>query len=199
MQIVGLIGGVASGKSLVAWQLGELGAAVLDADRAGHEVLRDKEVEREARNRWGDEIFATDGHIDRPRLARIVFAPTDAGRRELAYLEQLTHPRIRERLHRELAELASAGQTVAVLDAPVMLKAGWTGFCDRMVFVDAPRETRLKRAAERGWSEEQLIQREAAQESIEVKRRSADTVIDNSGTPEQTLAQVVQFWKSLRT
>ena len=94
--VIGMMGGVASGKSFVARQLGQCGAAVIDADRLGHEVLRLPEIEAAARQRWGDEIFSTDGQIDRRRLAARVFAATPEGREDLRYLESLTHPRIRE-------------------------------------------------------------------------------------------------------
>lgn len=197
LRVVGLLGGVASGKSLVARQLCELGAGALDGDAAGHEVLRWSEVEQLARARWGDEIFGADGHIRRPALAAIVFAPTAEGRRELEYLEQITHPKIATLLRRDIERLAAKGYSVAVLDAPVMLKAGWDRFCDRIVFIDAPEEVRRRRAEERGWSQEDFMAREAAQEPLQKKRDRADAVIDNSGTPEATRNQVERFWQSL--
>lgn len=197
MLIVGLLGGVASGKSLIARQLCELGAGLLDGDRAGHEVLRLPEIERQVRALWGEAVFAPDGRIDRKALGKIVFAPPPDGPRELQRLEELTHPEIGMRLRLQAEELARAGRTVAVLDAPVMLKAGWDKFCDRIVFVDAPHEVRLARAIGRGWNQEDFAAREAAQEALEVKRAHADTVIDNSGSPEHAQAQVERFWQSL--
>jgi len=197
MKVVGLLGGVASGKSLVARQLCDLGAGLLDGDRAGHEVLRLPEVETMVRRRWGDAMFAADGHVDRRALARIVFAPPPDGPRELEHLERITHPKITHRLREQAATLAAAGLLVAVLDAPVMLKAGWNEFCDSIVFVDASREVRQARAQERGWSQEDFAAREAAQESLDVKRRLADTIVDNSGSVEATRAQVERLWQSL--
>lgn len=195
--VIGLLGGIASGKSLVAGQLQALGAVVLDGDRAGHEVLRLPEVEAAARDRWGDAIFGDDGRINRPALGRIVFAPGPAGERELAYLESLTHPRIGEMLIRQATEAAANPQVRAlVLDAPVMLKANWSELCDIILFVDAPRQQRLVRAVARGWREEDFESREAAQESLGEKRKRADVVIDNSASPEATQAQVEQFWRS---
>jgi dephospho-CoA kinase len=132
MKTLGLLGGVASGKSLVANKLQELGAMVLDADRAGHEVLRLPHIRDAARQRWGASIFAADGEnageIDRKRLASIVFAGTDDGRRELEFLEKLTHPEIGRRLQEQLSLVQKQGVQVAVLDAPVMLKRVGTGF-----------------------------------------------------------------------
>ena len=198
MQVIGLLGGVASGKSLVAKQLCDLGAELLDGDRTGHEVLRMPEVEVAARQRWGDAIFEPDRRIDRKRLAKIVFAPPPSGPPELVYLEQLTHPRIGNLLAKRATELAAAGTIKAVvLDAPVMLKAGWHKLCDKILFVDAPREVRLERARSRGWSDKEFAAREEAQESLEQKRQVADVVIDNSGSRELTQAQVERFWHSL--
>jgi dephospho-CoA kinase len=197
MQIVGLLGGVASGKSLVARQLCELGAGLLDGDRAGHEVLQLPEIERQVRQNWGDAVFGAEGRVNRKALGKIVFAPPPEGPRQLQRLEQLTHPEIGVRLQRQAEDLAREGRKVAVLDAPVMLKAGWDKFCDRIVFVDAPREVRLARAIGRGWNQEDFAAREAAQESLEVKRAHADTTIDNSGSPEATQAQVKRLWDHL--
>jgi len=196
--VIGILGGIASGKSFVAHELENRGAVVLSADQAGHEVLREAAVEQAARQRWGPEIFDTEGRIVRSKLASVVFAPPPDGPRELAFLEQLTHPRIRVRLKHELDRLLSDPRTPAVvLDAPVMLKAGWNKFCNHIVFIEAPRELRVGRARQRGWSQEDFDRREAAQESLNAKRDLADVVIDNSGTPEATAAQVDDLWRRL--
>ena len=169
MKIIGLLGGVASGKSLVAEQFCKLGAGVLDGDRAGHEVLRLPEVKQLVRERWGQKVFTADGEVDRKSLGTIVFAPTPDGRRELEYLEKITHPRIGERLRQQAAELAARQVAAAILDAPVMLKAGWDAFCDHIVFVDSPQEIRRAGPA-RGWRQEDIAARESVQEPLEVKR-----------------------------
>jgi dephospho-CoA kinase len=195
--IIGLLGGIASGKSLVADCLEQLGAAVLDADRMGHEVLRVPEVREAIRQRWGEQVFA-DGEVNRQALAKIVFDPSPKGRDSLQYLEQLTHPKIGQLLEQEAEALAATGRHQAlVLDAPVMLEAGWHTLCDHLLFVDAPREARLARALARGWTEADFSAREAAQESLDVKRRHADAIIDNSGSTESTRAQVTRLWHSL--
>ena len=98
---------------------------------------------------------------------------------------------------RQAAALAGSGCTVAVLDAPLLLEAGWDKLCDRLVFVEAPREVRLSRALGRGWSKEDFAAREEAQESLDSKRQRADVVVDNSGSPEHTQAQIERFWQSL--
>ena len=145
--VIGVTGGVASGKSFVARQLAECGAAAIDVDRLGHEVLRLPEIEGQVRKCWGDEIFSTGGQIDRRRLAERVFAQTAEGREELRYLESLTHPRILGFLGESVERLLLRGDVSAVvIDAPLLVEAGWNEFCDRMIFVSAPRGT-----IERAW------------------------------------------------
>jgi dephospho-CoA kinase len=197
MQVVGLLGGVASGKSLVARQLAHHGAGVLDADQAGHEVLRLAQVEAAIRARWGDRVFGPDGRIDRAQVARIVFDAPPNGPCERKYLEQLTHPEIGRLLARQSNELAAAGTLVAVLDAPLLVEAGWDKLCSKLIFVDASYEVRLARARQRGWTEEEFLARQSVQESLDCKRRRADIVIDNSGPPGATAAQVDRIWPSL--
>jgi dephospho-CoA kinase len=196
MKTLGLSGGMASGKSLVSRQLADLGALALDADRAGHEALRLPEIEAAARQRWGNAIFDGEGHIDRSKLARIVFAPPPDGPRERKYLEALTHPEIGRRLAAQI-DAAKGVAPLAVLDAALLFEAGWDRLCNSMVFVDAPRAARLARALQRGWTEEDFAAREAAQDSLESKRARADWIIDNSGPIAHTQSQVKRLWQSL--
>ncbi|MCE5267733.1 MAG: dephospho-CoA kinase [Planctomycetaceae bacterium] len=195
MRIIGILGGVASGKSAVAQQFARLGAGVLDADRAGHEALRMPHVEAAARQRWGAEAFGADGRIDRGRLGRIVFG--QEAEEERRYLEQLTHPEITRLLREQAEQMAAAGTSVAILDAPLLLEAGWGDLCEKTVFVDSPAGVRLERALARGWTKEEFAAREAAQESLQRKRQRADAIIDNSGSLQRTQAQIEQFWASL--
>ena len=198
MYIIGIAGGVASGKSLVAECFERPGAVAFNADRAAHEVLLEPEVERAVRGRWGDRAFGADGHVDRAVLAKIVFAPAPDGPEELAYLEQIIHPRVQRRFRRRIEELAARGTVKAVLvDAPMLFEAGWVPHCDKIVFVQTPRSVRLARAVARGWTENDFSAREAAQESLDAKRSQADVVIDNSGSIDRTHSQVKAFWDSL--
>jgi dephospho-CoA kinase len=192
------VGGVASRKSSVAQQLGSLGAAVIEADKIGHEVLREPAIIEKSRERWGDGILDSAGQIVRSRLAQIVFSPLPAGPIELAFLERLTHPRIRERL-RILCEgyLSEPNVRAIVLDAPVLFKAGWNKFCNKIIYIDAPYAMRLRRACARGWSEEDFQRREAAQESLDTKRANADIVLDNSGSAEFLAQQVADLWRRI--
>ena len=197
MKVIGILGGVASGKTFVARQLQEQGAEVLDADRTGHAVLRLPAIREAAVQRWGLGMLGPDGQLNRKQLASIVFGPAPGGPRELAFLEGLTHEEIGRRLAAQAAEMTGRGVLAAVLDAPVMLKAGWNRLCDKIVYVDAPEDVRRSRAAARGWSREDFDAREAAQESLDEKRRHSDLHIDNSGAPEYTRAQIEHVWHSL--
>lgn len=194
MPIIGIIGGIASGKSLATKYFQQLGAFVLDADRVAHEVLREPDVIDAAQARWGAEIVNDEGQIDRSVLARVVFGESSSADVELAYLEELVHPRIGKRLQQELAQFDA--DRVVILDAAVMLKAGWDKFCDQVLFIDARPELRLERARQRGWKETAFFQREAAQEPLDRKRSRADIVIDNNGMAEDLQKQIRDFWDS---
>lgn len=222
MRVIGVLGGVASGKSQVTRMLAELGCGVLDADRAGHEVLREPDIQRAIRHRWGDGVFDDDGEVNRQAVAKIVFAPPSdiarvkpddaspanasdntVGARhindERKFLEQLTHGRIAVALKRQADDMAAAGQVKAiVLDAALLLEAGWDAMCDVLVFVDAPAKARRERAKSRGWTETEFAAREGAQESLEAKRQRADFEIDNSADLEHLRGQVERFWQKFR-
>lgn len=196
--LVGIVGGVASGKSVVAQHLESRGAAVIDADRLAHEVLKLDDLKQLARERWGEAIFGPDGQIDRKCLGRIVFAPAPDGPRELKVLEQWTHPRVRQMIDERIGKISQQGTAKAiVLDVPLLAEAGWHRMCDHVLFVDVPREMRQSRAVARGWTAEEFARREAAQQPLPEKRGVASVVIDNSGSVEATHAQIDNFWDSL--
>ncbi len=198
MIVLGVVGGIASGKSLVSRRLQQFGAHVLDADGIGHQVLHEPEVERAIRRRWGDRVFDASGGVDRAKLAAIVFGGLPDNREELNHLEQLTHPGISLSLRDTMTRLARTdADAVLVLDAALLLEAGWDQLCDKILFVDAPRRIRLQRAVQRGWTEADFDAREAAQASVESKRLRANIVIDNSSTPEHTYEQLESVWRQL--
>jgi dephospho-CoA kinase len=195
MKTIGVVGGVASGKSLASQMLVELGAPVLDADRAGHKVLaEDPEVREALRQRWGDAILTASGVVDRAAIAQRVFADNKAGSHERKFLEALLHPRIRDRLNQLRDEFAAAGKVAVVLDAPLLLEAGWAPLCDYILFIEAPVETRRDRAKGRGWSDAEFSQREAAQWTTAEKRRHATHVLSNSCSSAELREAVGNFW-----
>jgi dephospho-CoA kinase len=195
MKVIGLIGGVASGKSRVARMLVELGAGLLDADRTGHAVLaEDSDVHAALRRRWGNAVFDDHG-VDRKAIADRIFAEGTAADAERRFLESLLHPRIGARLRAEGQDFAAAGRPAVVLDAPLLLEAGWQPICDLILMVDASRETRLGRATIRGWTEKEFDQREAAQLSVDVKRLAADAIVQNDGSEAELRDAVSNFWR----
>jgi dephospho-CoA kinase len=186
--VIGLTGGIASGKSEVARMLEARGSVVVDADSVGHSLLEVDEVRDQIIDRFGAGILARDAvpaegapRIDRKRLAAIVFA--DPGARRA--LEAILHPRMRAHFLAAIQGVEQAGGARArslVIDAAILLEAGWNDLCDRVIFVDAPRALRFDRAArQRAWSQETFRSREQAQWPCEEKRRRADFVIANDG------------------
>jgi dephospho-CoA kinase len=186
--VVGLVGGIGSGKSRVAAAFAERGARVVSGDDLAHEALRQPAVKEQVVRRWGPDLLDEHGEVRRRQLGAVVFADPE----ERRALEAMVHPWIRERIRQELARAeADPGVRLVVLDAAIMLEAGWDAVCDRLVYVDAPRDVRLRRlAGQRGWSEKEVEARENAQLPLTAKAARADHVLDNSATPEHLNRQV---------
>ncbi len=191
--VIGLLGGIGSGKSAAAALFAELGAEVVDADRLAHEVLRGAEARRRVAVRFGAEVLGPGGEVDRRRLAERVFGD----RKALEDLEAIVHPpvveAIRERieLHRKAAERPRPD--LLVLDVPLLAESPLRGECDALVFVDASLAERDSRTAPRGWAPGDLDRREKNQLSIEEKRRLARWVLDNSGPIDRLKAGVARI------
>ncbi|MBA2116977.1 dephospho-CoA kinase [Bremerella alba] len=194
MKTIGILGGIASGKSAATDALRQLGAVVFDADKAGHRVLELPEVKAEIRARFSSSVFDAHGNVLRPKIAELVFGDSGPHRQALADLEKISHPRIGALLEAALKQAEVSGAPAFVVDAPVMIKAGWIGHCDYVLYVDASREKRLERALARNWSENEFDIREAAQEKLEVKRQLADIAIPNDDDLSQLQAAIRSFW-----
>ena len=194
--VVGLIGAIGGGKSTAARCFAARGAHVIDADSLGHDALRQPDVVAALVRVWGDTIRRPDGSLDRRAIARIVFAD-DAQRNTL---EATVFPYIARRTREEIAA-AQVNPEVrfVVLDAAVLLEAGWGDLVDRVVYVDAPRDVRVTRLAARsGWTEAELAAREASQWPAERKKARADAVLTNAGGFEGLQEQVdalVEGWQ----
>lgn len=186
--IVGIVGGIAAGKSTVVAMFVECGADAIDADREAHQVLEEPDVVNALAEWLGPQVLTAGGQVDRAYVAKRVFADAQA----LERLEQLIHPRVARVIEERVRRFRTQSDSpVLVLDVPLLLESEQlAGLCDAFVFVDASRELRASRAAARGWSAEELEQREKFQITTEEKRRRADVSIDTSGTLEDTRHQV---------
>ncbi len=186
--IIGIIGGIGGGKSLVAGELVKRGGYLIAGDLLGHEALRQPDIKARAVERWGRAILDEGGEIRRRLLGKIVFADVQ----ELRALEGLVFPFIGNRIRKEIDKANDdPAARLIVLDAAVMMEAGWDRACDKVIFVDAPRAVRLQRLlANRGWSEREVTAREKAQLPLPVKQARADGIVDNAGPPEKAAGQI---------
>lgn len=175
--VLGLVGGIGSGKSLVGSILAELGCLVCHSDELARAALGDPAIRDELVRWWGPAVRSATGEIDRATVARIVFADPSERRR----LESLVHPWIEAARRRSFAA-APPGTRALVIDAPLLLEVGLDRECDAVLFVESPRADRLRRLREhRGWDESELDRREAAQWPLDRKRAAAHHVIVNAG------------------
>lgn len=196
MDVVGLTGGIAAGKSTVARRLAELGAVVIDADRLAREAVQPGSPGLAAvEARFGDAVLSDDGSLDRAALGRIVFADDEARRA----LNGIVHPEVRRRYAAAVADArANDPDAVIVYDVPLLAEARAADEFGTIVVVDAPAETRIARLVElRGMDRQEAENRVGSQISDADRRAMADVVIDSSGTVEQTLAQTDALWRRL--
>ena len=194
--IVGLTGGIGAGKSTVAAILAELGARVIDADRIGHEVYRPgSEGFARVVEVFGPGVVGADGAIDRRTLGARVFADPAARAR----LNALVHPLIAGEVGRRIAAARAEGfDGPLVVEAAVLLEAGWRPLVDRVWVVSTGREHAIARiVAVRGLTREEVERRLDAQLSDAERRRQADLVIENDGPPAALQAAVEDAWRTL--
>jgi len=193
--VIGILGGIASGKSQVAQGLAGPAGWVLAADDLAHEVLASPEVSAQVREAFGAGAMGADGKPDRAQLARLVFEAADQGNAR-RLLESWIHPRVRARIMARLGEAQESGVPRVVLDVPLLLENdaqhGFVRLCDALVFVEVGLAERERRAQElRGWKPGELTRREAAQLPLDQKQARADHTLSNDGSPTD-LAQRIQ-------
>jgi dephospho-CoA kinase len=194
VKLIGLTGGVGSGKSTVAEILRELGAVVVDADEASHAVYEPGTPGFEAVVGEFGDFYVRDGRIDRQRLGELVFKDAASRRR----LNAIVHPLVRDWMAARTAEAVERGANVVIQDVPLLFENGLEPLYSSVVLVYVPEEMQLERLVQgRGFTPERARAVIGTQVPIEEKRRRAHIVIDNSGTPEQTRAQVEQLWARL--
>jgi dephospho-CoA kinase len=196
MQLIGLTGGIASGKSVVAARLAEHGAVVVDADQVAREVVEpgSPALARIAEE-FGAGVIASDGSLDRAALGALVFSSPE----KRAALNAITHPAVARRSHELFAAAEAADpDAIVVYDVPLLVDAGRVDEFDLIVVVNASTETRIARMMElRGMTRDEAVHRINSQATNTERLAIADVVIDSNGTLEQTLAQADALWEKL--
>jgi dephospho-CoA kinase len=194
MRYVGLTGGIGSGKSTVGRLLADRGAVVVDADALARDAVAPGTPGFDAVvAHFGSAVLKPDGSLDRPALARVVFADPD----ERANLEAVVHPVVRLRIAEVLAAHAGTDDVV-VLDSPLLIETGAHADCDVVMVVTAPDDARVDRLVARGMDVADVRARIAAQMPLADKAALADVVVDNAGSPEDLAAEVGRLWDRLR-
>ena len=196
MKVIGVTGGVGTGKSTVAGMFGRLGAQVLDADQITHELMKPgTSVWRKIRSRFGKEILGKDKQIDRRRLGELVFGRPG----ELKKLSQVIHPAVRRRIRQQTASIRRKNpEAVVVLDVPLLIEAGSAYRVDALIVVSSSLKAaagRLKRRS--GWSLQQVRRRQGFQLPLREKERVADFVVRNNGSQAATRRQVARIWQQV--
>lgn len=188
MKIIGLTGGIASGKSTVSALLQEKGYAVLDADKIAWKLAEPGQpLWQEYKNRYGDKVLHEDRTLNRQAVANIVFAAP----KERQWMDAMAHPIIKAEIKRQLHELAAQGAGVVFLDVPLLYESGWDAMADITWVVYVSRENQVQRLCSRnGFTVEEAERRISVQMSMEEKRVRAQVVIDNNGDMEQLKQQV---------
>lgn len=202
--VIGLVGGIGSGKSAVARGLvSRRNLVLIDADAIGHQVLKLPETKEKIKKRFGKDVFDSQGEIDRSRLAKKVFGTAEASQTAREDLNRIVHPLIGKQIHEEIQKAQEKARrepgsvSGVLLDAAILLETGWGDMCDAIVFVEASDEVREKRVREtRGWLPDDWKKREASQLSLNDKKHTADMTIHNSQNLELAIDELEQFFAS---
>lgn len=198
--VIGIVGGIGSGKSTVARVFAKLGCVVSDSDLSVREILSDPGVVGQLREWWGDDVLkdpaqGEQGGVDREQIAQIVFDQPFERRR----LEGLIHPLVHEKRRAQIEQAIKEGAQGVIVDAPLLFEAGVDSECDSIVFVDTPREIRLARVmTTRGWDALELDKREKTQLGLEQKRKRSDYVVANTGLPDELDGRVARVLASIQ-
>ncbi len=193
--VVGIVGGIASGKSAVAAEFGRLGCAVIDGDALAREALGIPSIRGAIVARFGPEILDEAGRIDRRVLARIVFADGE----RLRLLNEIIHPYVLQRTEELIAQYQKdADPRAIVLDIPLLVEVGWADRCDRIVFVNCDRGRRIERARKKREMDEQEVKiRENFQISLDTKAALADNTIDNNSDFSTLVRQIEAIFSEM--
>jgi dephospho-CoA kinase len=195
MKVIGLTGGIGSGKSTVAHFLAELGALIIDADKVGHELLKpNTEIWQQVVAAFDRQILTPSGEINRKKLASLVFGSP----RRLSLLNQLMHPEIYKRIKAQLLEHQRQGVSIVVLDAPLLVAAGWTELVDEVWVTIAPETTVLGRLKEQmGLSRKESLARIRSQLPAREQTKHADVVLNTEKSLDELRTKVKKLWQRL--
>ena len=197
IKVIGITGGIASGKSTIAKMLKSLGASVINADEICHRLINTKPISQKIINRWGDHLQDKYGRIERDKLGEIVFSD----RKEISTLNKMIHPEAIKRIKNRITKLRNQSTTVAiVLDAALLVESDLIDICDIILFVDTRKNTCKERVKNsRKWPTGEITKREKFQSSLREKKKIADIVICNNRYQTDTLKQVKDFWQQFIT
>jgi dephospho-CoA kinase len=194
-KVIGLTGGIGSGKSTVSQYLKKLGAVIIDADKVGHEAFQPgTDTWREVVAAFGRDILTPNGEIDRKKLGAIVFNNPQA----LGQLNRIMHPKMRDMMKAQIDEYRRQGVAVVVLEAAILIEANWTPLVDEVWVTRATEAAVLERLKkQRGLAEEQTLARIRSQLSDEERLKHADVVITNEGNLEEIEAKIRELWAKI--
>ncbi len=189
--IIGILGGIGSGKSTVAAEFAKLGCKVIDADKIAHELLDEPDVKTKIVNLFGRAILDSAGKIVCEKLAEVVFNDAD----KLSSINQIIHPLVLQRSEELIQKYNSQNQVKAIiLDMPLLVEVGWDKRCDKLIFVDCKKKLRLNRAKKLGFDENQVKIRENFQISLDNKANLADNTIENNSDFSALARQVTDIF-----
>ena len=175
--VIGILGGIGSGKSTIAAEFAKLGCKVIDADRIAHELLEEPPVREKVVGLFGQAVLDSSGKIDRKKLAEAAFAD----HKMLASLNRIIHPLVLQRTQELIEQCKSQNQVKAiVLDMPLLVEVGWHKRCDKLIFVNCEKKIRLERAKKMGFDKNQVKIRENFQISLDNKANLADNTVENN-------------------
>ena len=194
MLVIGLTGGIGTGKSEVTRLLGSLGAVVINADQVGHEAYKpDSESWNEVVKAFGEAILRSNREIDRQKLGNILFGDPD----QLAKLNRIMHPRMAHIVSEKLESLRDQGTAVVVVEAALLFEAGWDSLVDEVWATDSPVETVIKRLqARNGMSAEEVLKRIDSQMDRSERLSRAQVIVDNGGDVADLESTVDRLWKT---
>ncbi|MFC1864721.1 dephospho-CoA kinase [Chloroflexota bacterium] len=197
MTVIGLTGGIGSGKSTVTQCMAELGAVIIDADKVGHEAFKpNTEAWHDVVATFGRQILTPSGEVDRKKLGEIVFRTPEA----LSRLNQIMHPRMYDMMKSQIEEYRRQGVDVVVLEAAILIEANWTSLVNEVWVTVAPETAVIERVKkQRGLEEEQTLARIRSQLSVEERIKHADVVINNDGELDEMKTKIKELWEKLHT